>query len=103
MPKDTTTTISTGTVITSRKGKYQGTVSKVTLRGFVITRPSGKTVTITNRKIVDTFKRLVDGEILAYQRNPGDGGISYTVIIERGVIAALGANVIETPTGYKLA
>ena len=104
MPKGSTyPTIKLGTKITSRKGKHQGVVSKIESRCFVITRPSGKTVKITNSKVVSTFKRLVDGETLAFQKNPGQGGISYTVIIERGVIAALGANVKETPKGYKLA
>jgi len=94
--------ISVGIEVYSRRGRLQGIVSNVNSSGFILTRPSGKTVKITNRKVESTFARLVNGETLAYQRNPGDGGISYTVAIERGVIAALGGWVIETPTGYKL-
>ena len=96
-----TTTIKLGTKIISRTGKLLGTVTSHNRGGFVVTRESLSTQTITNKRIFSAFDRLVNGETLAYQRNPGQGGISYTVLVERAVIAALGGWVVETPTGYQ--
>ena len=95
--------IDINTEITSRHGKLIGVVTRADSKGFIFTRPTGKTVKITAGKIKKTLLRLQQGETLRYQANPGDGGISYTVAIERGVIAGLGDQVKATPKGYVLA
>ena len=95
--------IDINTEITSRKGKLIGIVTESTPKYFVITRPSGKGVKITAGRVQSALKRLQQGETLLYQRNPGAGGISYTVADERGVIAGLGDQVTDTGEGYILA
>jgi len=95
--------IDINTEITSRHGKLIGVVTRSDSKGFIFIRPTGKTIRITASKIKKTLLRLQQGETLRYQANPGDGGISYTVAIERGVIAGLGDQVKATPGGYVLA
>ena len=95
--------IDINTEITSRKGKLIGIVTESDGKSFTFTRPTGKTVRITASRVLKTLKRLQQGETLRYQANPGDGGISYTVAIERGVIAGLGDQVTDTGEGYVLA
>jgi hypothetical protein len=104
MPKDLNPTIRLGAVIKSRTGKVQGTVIKIDSKRFIIERVNSlKLQSITFSMVNKTLARLKRGETLGYQKNPGQGGISYTVLVERGVIAALGHRVKETPKGYKLA
>jgi hypothetical protein len=80
--------VNVGDTFTSRTGaKY--TVTETRPNGFTITRTSGKTVRISARKVQQTAARLQAGERLAFQRNPKDGGISYTVAVEAGVVYAL--------------
>ena len=95
--------ININTEITSRHGKLIGIVTATDDKSFTFTRPTGKTIRITASKIKKTLLRLQQGETLRYQANPGDGGISYTVAIERGVIAGLGDQVKATDKGYVLA
>jgi len=95
--------VAINTRILSRKGKVLGIVTESNGKSFTLTRPTGKMVKITAGKILKTLQRLVSGETLRYQANPGDGGISYTVAIERGVIAGLGDQVTDTGEGYVLA
>jgi len=95
--------IKINTEITSRHGKSIGVVTQSNGKSFTFTRATGKTVKITASKIKSTLQRLQQGETLLYQRNPGEGGISYTVAIERGVIAGLGDQVFDTGEGYILA
>lgn len=83
-----TAPITVGDVFTSRTGA-QYTVTETRHNGFTITRTSGKAVRISARKVQQTAARLQAGERLAYQRNPKDGGISYTVAVEAGVVYAL--------------
>tara|TARA_R100001443_G_scaffold16436_2_gene26481 strand:+ start:321 stop:644 length:324 start_codon:yes stop_codon:yes gene_type:complete len=69
-----------------KDGAY--TVTSHDSKGFVMTRnASGKTVRITKSKTVKVFARLATGERLPKQSN---AGISYTVAIEAGIVAALG-------------
>lgn len=95
--------VAINTEIMSRHGKSIGVVTESNGKSFTFTRPTGKTVKITAGKIRKTLQRLQQGETLRYQANPGDGGISYTVAIERGVIAGLGDQVKATPEGYVIA
>tara|TARA_R110002020_G_scaffold358855_3_gene571475 strand:- start:2543 stop:2833 length:291 start_codon:yes stop_codon:yes gene_type:complete len=95
--------ISINTEIRSRRGKLIGIVTESDGKSFTFTRPTGKTIRITASKIKKTLQRLQQGETLRYQANPGGGGISYTVAIERGVIAGLGDQVTDTGKGYVLA
>ena len=71
---------------TQRKYKVQD----VTEKGFTISRESGGTdQKITWAMVQKTLGRLKNGEQLEYQANASQGGISYTVAVETGVLFAL--------------
>ena len=102
---DKTAQISVGLVIESRGGSRY-TVCEVwtegRARGFSIVRESsGKVVRISDRKVQATLARLEAGELLAFQASPRNGGISYTVAEEAGVVAAL-APLVETDRGCRV-
>lgn len=60
----------------------------------VLTRlSSGKEVAISRKMIEHTQERLESGEKLLKQKNQKKGGISDTIAVEAGVIAALGTSV----------
>ncbi len=80
--------VNVGDTFTSRTGA-EYTVTETRDNGFTVTRTSGKEVRISARKVQQTAARLRGGERLAYQKNPKDGGISYTVAVEAGVVYAL--------------
>ena len=58
--------------------------------GFIARRDStGKCVTVSGRMIARTRTAALNGATFAYQKNGAQGGISYTVAIEAGVVYAL--------------
>jgi len=77
-----------GRVFHSRTGrKYK--VQEVNETGFTISRESGGTnQRITWTMVNKSLKRLEDNP-LRYQANASQGGISYTVAVETGVLFAL--------------
>tara|TARA_A100001515_G_scaffold43865_1_gene34527 strand:- start:430 stop:741 length:312 start_codon:yes stop_codon:yes gene_type:complete len=85
--------IQEGLVFQSRTGsRYKVTAVKDTK--FSIQSLTGRApVTITKKRVDDALSRLKAGEELAFQKNRPQGGISYTVAIEAGVVFALGEMV----------
>ena len=59
-------------------------------KGFTIARAStGKEVRISEKLCRSSLTRLISQGYLSYQSNQTQGGISYTVAIEAGVVYAL--------------
>ena len=94
-------TISIGDTITSRGGStYKVTAIRTEGRGkgLTITRASsGKEVRISDRMVQNTLSRINKGEEIKFQKNQTQGGISFTVAIEAGVIGCL-YNLVEIDT-----
>jgi len=94
-------TISIGDTITSRGGStYTVTAIRTEGRGkgLTITRASsGKEVRISDRMVQNTLSRINKGEEIKFQKNQTQGGISFTVAIEAGVIGCL-YNLVEIDT-----
>lgn len=90
----TTKPVKKGMTITSRGGSTYKVVS-TSPKGFTIKRSSsGKTVKISGKLVSRTLERLEKGEALKFQCSGNNGGISYTVAIEAGVIGAL-ENIVK--------
>ena len=81
--------VSVGDVFESRTGRRYSVSEVRSDGGFTVTRDGGKPVRISARMVARTLARLEAGESFAYQRNATQGGISYTVAIEAGVVYAL--------------
>lgn len=87
MPRSTT---HVGASFTSRGGAAYTVTEDRGDKGFTITRDStGRAVRISGRMIASTIDRAQAGESFAYQANATQGGISYTVAVEAGVVYAL--------------
>jgi len=86
------------TVAKSRTGT-EYLIKSFDQKGFTLSRrTSSSTVRITRRRLEDTIRRLQEGEQLKFQRNKKQGGISYTVAEEAGVVWALSSIIhIDTP------
>jgi hypothetical protein len=85
----TPASVAVGDTFHSRTGR-QYTVTEVRSDGgFSIARDGGKPARISGRMVARTLARLEAGERFAYQKNATQGGISYTVAIESGVVYAL--------------
>ena len=86
----TRSTTPVGATFTSRGGAAYTVTEDRGDKGFTITRDStGKSVRISGRMIASTIARAQAGESFAYQANATQGGISYTVAVEAGVVYAL--------------
>ena len=73
-------------------------------KGFYMMREkSGKILRVSWMTCRRVWARLLNGEVIKFQKSIKDGGISYTTAIERCVISALGGLVKVTQEGYALA
>jgi hypothetical protein len=82
--------VSPGDTYKSRTGALYTVQSVRPDGGFIARRDSsGKCVTVSGRMIGRTRTAALNGATFAYQRNATQGGISYTVAIEAGVVYAL--------------
>ena len=82
------------------RGGASYSVTSIVRTGFVIRRAStGKEVKISSRMVSRCLQVLLEGGILAYQKNGSQGGISYTVAIEAGVVYALGNDIQQSESG----
>lgn len=80
-----------GATYSSRTGSDYRIVSIDKKGGFTAERiKTGKTVKISSSLLRKVAARADAGETFAFQRNAPQGGISYTVAIEAGVVHALG-------------
>ena len=80
--------IKEGAVFQSRTGS-QYHIKEVMKSGFLVQSLTGKKpVKISMQAIKKTIDRLQAGEELVFQKNTSNGGISYTVAIEAGVVFA---------------
>ena len=88
-----------GDKFVSRGGASYSVVT-IVKTGFVIRRSStGKEVKISSRMVNRCRSVLLDGGTFAYQKNGSQGGISYTVAIEAGVVYALGDDIQQSESG----
>jgi hypothetical protein len=78
-----------GRILKSRTGRRYKVVDYNDKRFTIQREDSSSTVNITRSKIESTYQRLLQGEALAFQANPSNGGISFTVAIEVGVVWAI--------------
>ena len=94
-----------GETIQSRFGKKLGVIFSVDNNGFYMKREkSGKLLRIYWTTVRRVWARLLNGEVIKFQKSIKDGGISYTTAEERCVIAALPRDLIKvTKEGYALA
>ena len=81
--------VSIGDTFTSRTGSRYTVTEVRPDGGFTISRDGGKPARVSGRMVARTLARLEAGERLAFQKNAPQGGISYTVAIESGVVYAL--------------
>ena len=92
-PHPDSTIIELGDVFVSRGGStYTVTEIRTEGRGKGITikrNSSGKEVRISDKMVQTTLSRLENGEEIQFQKNQKNGGISYTVAIEAGVIGCI--------------
>ena len=93
--------LETSSTLKSRTGtEYK--IKSFDAKGFTLSRmTSTSTVRITRRRVEDTEKRLRAGEALKFQRNKSQGGISYTVAEEAGVVWAL-EEIIDIDTANRV-
>jgi len=77
-----------GAEFQSRTGRLY-TIGEVTARRFEVIRDGGKPCLVSWKLVNSTLDRLQSGEVLTYQANGRQGGISYTVAVESGVLFAL--------------
>ena len=90
-----------GETIQSRHGKKLGVIFSVDDKGFYMKREkSGKMLRVSWMTCRRVWARLLNGEVIKFQKSIKDGGISYTTAIERCVITALGNLVMITDLGY---
>lgn len=86
----TSSPIVVGATFTSRGGASYTVTEDRGPKGFTIARAStGKAVRISGRMVASTIARAEAGESFAYQSSRPNGGISYTVAVEAGVVYAL--------------
>ena len=78
-----------GRILKSRTGRKYKVVDYNDKRFTIQRVDSNSTVNITRSKIESTYQRLLQGEALAFQANPSNGGISFTVAIVVGVVWAI--------------
>jgi hypothetical protein len=75
-------------IITSRGGSTYKVV-KADTNGFTVQRSTGSFERVPNSTVQRALATLESGQELKFQHSSTDGGISYTIAIEAGVIAAL--------------
>jgi|TARA_R110000824_G_scaffold214216_4_gene400508 hypothetical protein len=80
---------------TSRKGVIYTVVSTDGKGGFTAAKPGGKTVKISGRLIARVKAAAENGATFKFQANGPQGGISYTVAIEAGVVYAVGLKATD--------
>ena len=91
-----------GATYASRTGAEYRIVALDSRGGFTAERLStGKTVKISGAMLRKTAARAAAGETFAFQRNAPQGGISYTVAIEAGVVHALGLTADTSARCYR--
>lgn len=83
-----TNPVNVNDVITSRGGSTYKVV-KADTNGFTVQRNTGSFERVPNSTVLRALAKLEAGQELQFQRSSTDGGISYTIAIEAGVIAAL--------------
>ncbi len=87
------TNLPVGTIIDD---KYR--VREVTEKVIILARiASGKTVRVSRKMVESTHARLIAGETLTKQASAPKGGISFTIAVEAGVVAALGSLIRYQP------
>ena len=97
----TSSPIVVGATFTSRTGSTYTVTEDRGPNGFTITRSSGKAVRISGRMIASTIARAEAGESFTYQRSRPNGGISYTVAVEAGVVYALRDALVRDDEGRR--
>lgn len=80
--------VNAGETFENRTGTTYSVLS-VDEKGMTLTKSSGKTQRVSAKSIERAGELLKKGEVLKFQANGSQGGISYTVAIESGVVFAL--------------
>lgn len=93
-----------GATYNSRTGSEYRIVALDKKGGFTAERiATGKTVKISSSLLRKVSARADAGEVFTYQRNAPQGGISYTVAVEAGVVYALGLVADDATRTYRSA
>ena len=99
--KDVLPRIVIGAVIKSRTGR-EYIFESADEKGFCLRRPGkDSTQRITAKKILRSLKELNARGYARFQRSPRDGGFSYTVTEEIGIVWALGDRVTVINNQYQ--
>jgi hypothetical protein len=93
-----------GATYQSRTGSEYRIVALDRKGGFTAERiKTRKTVKISSSLLRRVSARAAAGETFAYQRNSPQGGISYTVAVEAGVVYALALSADDATRTYRSA
>ena len=90
-----------GTVIKSRTGR-EYIFESADEKGFCLRRPGANSIQrITAKKILRSLRELNERGYARFQAYPKDGGFSYTVTEEIGIVWALGHRVTVANNQYQ--
>ena len=96
-----TNPVNVNNVIKSRGGSTYKVV-KADENGFTVQRSTGSFERVPNSTVLRALAKLEAGQELSFQQSSSNGGISYTIAIEAGVIAALKPLVKKNARSFAL-